>query len=121
MRFSSTRFLITQYGLLLLIFPKLIIAGFDLAKFAGGDEDGAFTNIGNAVRKTFEVVSHPKQPVGAFDVLGVFNDEDHQLLVQFARQPQPIDPKQLDSYAKRVIERRSQDGNTTLLLNFNSL
>ncbi|HNS95703.1 MAG TPA: N-6 DNA methylase [Polyangiaceae bacterium] len=49
------------------------------------------------------------------------NDEDHQLLVQFARQPQPIDPKQLDSYAKRVIERRSQDGNTTLLLNFNSL
>ena len=42
-----------------LFFPELIIRGFDLSHFTGGNENGAFANIRDAVRDSFEIVRHP--------------------------------------------------------------
>ena len=62
---------------LMLLLPELIVCGFDLSHFAGGDENRAFANVGYAVSETLQIMSHPQQPICAFDGLGILNDEHH--------------------------------------------
>src|SRR5262245_57159155 len=64
-----------------LLLPKLFACRFDLLHFTCDDKDGPFANIRYTIGETFEIVSHPQQPVGAFDGRRVLNHEDHQLTV----------------------------------------